>query len=165
MRRFTSLIAFAGLLVGLLGSAHARRGDANAARDQVRAYYQKRGLNSEGLRVHDIGSSKSGKSARLAIATGDKVKVVNYLRGTKKVSATRTGLITQERAQQNASAQIKNYQEHLRTRATFTPAGLSTRGDSYKFAGKSGLKGEVTFDAYVTLRQGRLNNVAIGNWQ
>jgi hypothetical protein len=67
--------------------------------------------------------------------------------------------------QMHAGAQIKTYQTHLSTNPSFVLKGLSIRGDSYKFAGRSGQKGEVTFDAYVTLRKGRLNNVSVVNWE
>jgi hypothetical protein len=172
MRTISTVVTVLALTLLLVGQAAARQPsrsvkgrsfDGGWARKAVVSYYQDRGMNTSGLRVHAVRPSHSGKSTQVAVQTGSKVRLFNVLRRNSKVSATRTGLISQSRAVSTAHQQIKRYQSHLRTGAFLKPAGLSTTGRSYKLDGQSGRRrnGGVRYDAYVTLRKGTLNNVAI----
>jgi hypothetical protein len=170
MRTITTIITALALTLLLVGQAAAKQPSSAGkgrsfgggwARKAVISYFQDRGMSTRGLRVHAVRPSRSGKSTQVAVQTSSTVRLFNVLRRNNKVSATRTGLFSQSRAVTAAQLQIKGYQSHLRTDAKMKPAGLSTTGRSYKLDGRSGRGGNTRYDAYVTLRKGTLNNVAI----
>lgn len=170
MRTITTLVTALALTLLLAGQASARQPAGASkgrsfgggwARKAVISYFQNRGMSTRGLRVHAVRPSRSGKSTQVAVQTSSTVRLFNVLRRNRKVSATRTGLVSQTRAVGAAHRQIRGYQSHLGTNAKMKPAGLSTTGKSYKLDGRSGTSGRTRYDAYVTLRKGTLNNVAI----
>ena len=135
------LIATLGVL--LLASPAFARGklmkDGRNARPAVQKYYKAKGW-SKNIRVHSVRKSISGKSLQTAVLTkaSGKVRLFNVNRRTGKVSATRTGLLSQSKARLKAHRQMRRERAPLKgTYSGVYKSGLSNSGKRYNFKSKT----------------------------
>ena len=135
------LVAILGVM--LLASPAFARGklmkDGRNARPAVNKYYKAKGWSTN-IRVHSVRRSTSGKSLQAAVLTRQSgtVRLFNVNRRTGKVSATRTGLLSQSEARLKAHRSIRRERRPLKgTYAGVTKSGLSRSGKSYKFTSKT----------------------------
>jgi len=129
-----------------------KKNDGRWARPHVIQYHKARGRTTN-IRTHKVRFSASGKSSQVAVANkfGGKVRLYNVNRRTGKVSATRTGLVSQNKAMTKANRSLR------RRNGTFAGVykqGLSKSGKSYKFRSQTSSK-----RAYVTLKGGQLRRL------
>lgn len=116
-------------------SYKAPKKDGRWARGKVRSYYKARGLSTRNIRVTKIRFSKSNKSSQVAVSTkaSGKVRLFNVTHRNGKVSATRTGLVSQSKARGKANQVLRR--ENKPNKGTFSGvnnSGLTQRGN-YKF--------------------------------
>lgn len=146
-----------GMMLAFTWGAFARTNHGGRwARTQVGKYFKKRGWNLS--KVHAVRMSKSGRSTQVVAQRGTSVYRLNVLHRTGKVSATRTGLISQ------AAARTKSFR-YLTTKCQVNRgpivenAGLSTSGKSYRYIGSdSATSYEPNFAVYLTVKKGKPNN-------
>jgi len=147
-------------LITLLATpALARTGkmDGRGARPHVKSYYKAKGWSSK-IRVHKVRTSRSGKSAQIAVTTRgtNKVRLFNVTHRTGKVAATRTGLVKQSKARSIANLRLRR--ENKPNKGTFSgvnSSGLSRSGKTYKFTSNTD-RGKKAERAYVNIRTGGL---------
>jgi len=135
------LVAILGVM--LLATPAFARGklmkDGRNARPAVNKYYKAKGWSTN-IRVHSVRKSISGKSLQTAVLTNKsgKVRLFNVHRKTGKVSATRTGLVTQRRARLTAHRNMRRERAPMKgTYSGVHKSGLSRSGKSYKFTSKT----------------------------
>ena len=148
MKKLSILAVLTILLASITADARGKFG-GRQARPHVLKYQKAKGWTQK-IRVHSVRSSKSGKSAQVAVANkyGGKVRLYNVNKRTGRVSATRTGLTTQAKAMTKANRSFR------RLNGTFAGAakqGLSRSGKSYKFKHQTRNR-----RSYVTLKGGKM---------
>ena len=158
-RQFAIALA---LLFVVSGTADANRAaktkakDGRSARSAVIKNYKAKG-RSANVRVHKIGSSRSGKSMQVLVASkgSGKVRAFNVRKSNGVAYQTKTQAKSQKSARKSANQKLRRQNG---TYSGVNSSGLSRSGKSHKFNSATDRKAKTGDKSYVNVKSGKASS-------